>query len=138
MGGCYESSAVAVVPSKYGAVLRQHIILTNSVHFHRKLWRGFPSTYHTHTGIVVHPYWITNHLVMIPISVPVAPLVFPLSPFEVEDLFTFSPFGLGCRQCEKSVSLDERCIRDHAKKHEKAWDGQPSCGNPPCFGKVQI
>jgi hypothetical protein len=55
---------------------------------------------------------------MTPLSVPVvAPLIFPLSPFEVEHLFTFSPFGLGCRQCDNSVTLDERCIRDHAKKH---------------------
>ena len=45
------------------------------------------------------------------------PTVFPLQC--VQDLFTFSPFGLSCRQCEKQVQIkfDERCIRDHLKKH---------------------
>ncbi|KAI2501907.1 hypothetical protein MHU86_12528 [Fragilaria crotonensis] len=45
------------------------------------------------------------------------PAVFPLQC--VQDLFTFSPFGLSCRQCEKQVQIkfDERCIRDHLKKH---------------------
>jgi len=36
-----------------------------------------------------------------------------------QELFTFSPFGLSCRQCAKQVQikLDERSIRDHLKKH---------------------
>ncbi|KAI2489813.1 hypothetical protein MHU86_24767 [Fragilaria crotonensis] len=36
-----------------------------------------------------------------------------------ESLFTFSPFGLCCRKCEKHVAikLDERSIRNHLKKH---------------------
>ncbi|KAI2503191.1 hypothetical protein MHU86_11294 [Fragilaria crotonensis] len=34
-------------------------------------------------------------------------------------LFTFSPFGLGCRQCIRSASIqsDERSIQIHLKKH---------------------
>jgi hypothetical protein len=37
----------------------------------------------------------------------------------IQELFTFSPFGLHCRKCIKCVTiqLDERCIRDHLKKH---------------------
>jgi hypothetical protein len=40
----------------------------------------------------------------------------------IQELFTFSPFGLRCRQCIKCVTiqLDERCIRDHLKK---TWTG---------------
>ena len=36
-----------------------------------------------------------------------------------QQLFTFSPFGLGCRECPQNVTiqLKERCIRDHLKKH---------------------
>jgi hypothetical protein len=36
-----------------------------------------------------------------------------------EELFTFSPFGLGCRQCTKcaSIQLDERSLQIHLKKH---------------------
>ena len=35
------------------------------------------------------------------------------------ELFTFSPFGLGCRECKinASIQMEERCIRDHLKKH---------------------
>ena len=35
------------------------------------------------------------------------------------ELFTFSPFGLCCRQCEKPVqiNLEERSIRDHLRMH---------------------
>ena len=38
----------------------------------------------------------------------------------IRELFIFSPFGLCCRKCLKSVQiqLDERCIRDHLKKHD--------------------
>ena len=37
----------------------------------------------------------------------------------IQELFTFSPFGLGCRQCKDSVTIqiDERCISRHLKKH---------------------
>lgn len=37
----------------------------------------------------------------------------------IRELFTFSPFGLRCRQCEKglTIQLDERCIRRHLKTH---------------------
>jgi len=37
----------------------------------------------------------------------------------IRELFTFSPFGLHCRQCEKGlpIQLDERCIRRHLKTH---------------------
>jgi len=37
----------------------------------------------------------------------------------IRELFTFSPFGLGCRECKinASIQLEERCIRDHLKKH---------------------
>ena len=37
----------------------------------------------------------------------------------VHNLFTFSPFGLGCRQCQNNstIQLDERCISRHLKKH---------------------
>ena len=34
-----------------------------------------------------------------------------------QEFFIFSPFGLCCRQCNKCIQLDERCIRDHLKKH---------------------
>ena len=36
-----------------------------------------------------------------------------------KDLFSFSPFGLCCRLCKSNVAilLDERCVRDHVKKH---------------------
>jgi len=46
-----------------------------------------------------------------------SPAVFP--PSCIGELFTFSPFGLCCRQCEKQVQIkfDERSIRDHLKKH---------------------
>ena len=43
-----------------------------------------------------------------------------VDPFaSMRELFTFSPFGLCCKQCIKSVTiqLDERCIRLHLKKH---------------------
>jgi hypothetical protein len=45
------------------------------------------------------------------------PAVIPLAC--AQELFTFSPFGLSCRQCAKQVQikLDERSIRDHLKKH---------------------
>ena len=45
------------------------------------------------------------------------PVVFP--PACIVDLFTFSPFGLCCCQCEKRVQikLDKRSIRNHLKKH---------------------
>ena len=35
------------------------------------------------------------------------------------DLFTFSPFGLGCRRCKKNctIQLDKRCISRHLKRH---------------------
>jgi len=35
------------------------------------------------------------------------------------ELFTFSPFGLGCRRCKNcaSIQLDERCILRHLSKH---------------------
>ena len=44
-------------------------------------------------------------------------VVFPR--FGSQGLFTFSPFGLCCRQCEKQIpiKLDERSIRNHLKKH---------------------
>ena len=37
----------------------------------------------------------------------------------IRELFTFSPFGLGCRECKinASIQMEERCIRDHLKKH---------------------
>ncbi|KAI2494804.1 hypothetical protein MHU86_19699 [Fragilaria crotonensis] len=37
----------------------------------------------------------------------------------IQELFTFSPFGLGCQECKINVPIrmDERCIRDHLKKH---------------------
>jgi hypothetical protein len=38
----------------------------------------------------------------------------------ISELFTFSPFGLCCRQCKTNlvtIKLDERPIRDHLKKH---------------------
>jgi hypothetical protein len=37
----------------------------------------------------------------------------------IRELFTYSPFGLCCRQCEKGlpIQLDERCIRRHLKTH---------------------
>ena len=37
----------------------------------------------------------------------------------IEDLFTFSPFGLQCQQCNKStmIQLNERSISDHLKSH---------------------
>jgi hypothetical protein len=45
------------------------------------------------------------------------PIVSPLS--SIEELFTFSPFGLQCRQCKKGtmIQLDERSISDHLKNH---------------------
>jgi hypothetical protein len=35
----------------------------------------------------------------------------------IQELFTFSPFGLGCQECKINVPIrmDERCIRDHLK-----------------------
>ena len=39
----------------------------------------------------------------------------------IRELFTFSPFGIGCRQCGKhhyaKIKLEERSIRDHLRKH---------------------
>jgi superfamily II DNA helicase RecQ len=39
----------------------------------------------------------------------------------IRELFTFSPFGLGCRQCGEhhyaKIKLEERSIRDHLRKH---------------------
>jgi hypothetical protein len=37
----------------------------------------------------------------------------------IRDLFTFSPFGLCCRQCKNNsiIQRDERCISRHLKKH---------------------
>ena len=37
----------------------------------------------------------------------------------VKELFVFSPFGLGCRQCKfnASIQMDERSIAIHLKKH---------------------
>ena len=37
----------------------------------------------------------------------------------IPKLFTFSPFGLGCQECKINtpIQMDERCIRDHLKKH---------------------
>jgi hypothetical protein len=37
----------------------------------------------------------------------------------IDDLFTFSPFGLNCRQCKKGamIQMDERSISEHLKKH---------------------
>ena len=37
----------------------------------------------------------------------------------MQELFTFSPFGLGCRQCTNTltIQLDKRCIARHLKKH---------------------
>ena len=37
----------------------------------------------------------------------------------IHGIFSFSPFGLGCRLCPKEVSIqmNEKCIRDHVKKH---------------------
>ena len=51
------------------------------------------------------------------LSAHVATVVDPLLP--IRAMFTFSPFGLGCRQCKNNVTIliDERCIRDHLKKH---------------------
>jgi len=45
------------------------------------------------------------------------PPVDPILP--IQELFTFSPFGLGCRQCKDCVTIqiDERCISRHLKKH---------------------
>ena len=39
--------------------------------------------------------------------------------YPTQELFNFSPFGLGCRQCEINIpiQMEERCIRDHLKKH---------------------
>jgi hypothetical protein len=52
------------------------------------------------------------------------PLLSPPVPIPADDqlshnLFTFSPFGLGCRQCKNksTIQLDERCISRHLKKH---------------------
>jgi hypothetical protein len=40
-------------------------------------------------------------------------------PATIQSIFSISPFGLGCRLCPKNVSiqLNERCIREHVKKH---------------------
>jgi hypothetical protein len=42
-------------------------------------------------------------------------------PAPLRELFTFSPFGLCCRQCGEQhhakIKLEERSIRDHLKKH---------------------
>ena len=37
----------------------------------------------------------------------------------IREMFTFSPFGLGCQECKINVPIrmDERCLRDHLKKH---------------------
>jgi hypothetical protein len=37
----------------------------------------------------------------------------------IRELFTFSPFGLCCRSCNKgaTIQLDERSINNHLKKH---------------------
>jgi hypothetical protein len=39
----------------------------------------------------------------------------------IDDLFTFSPFGLNCRQCKKGamIQMDERSISEHLKN--TAW-----------------
>ena len=41
------------------------------------------------------------------------------SPALIQGIFSISPFGLGCRLCPKKVSIqiNERCIREHVKKH---------------------
>jgi hypothetical protein len=73
------------------------------LHYH-KIWRGFPD--HTHEN---HPLCSskTNHLLMTPLPA-------------IDELFTFSPFGLSCRECENNVTIQikERNIRDHVKKHK--------------------
>ena len=37
----------------------------------------------------------------------------------VKELFVFSPFGLGCRQCKfnASIQMEERSLAIHLKKH---------------------
>jgi hypothetical protein len=37
--------------------------------------------------------------------------------YPTQELFNFSPFGLGCRQCEINIpiQMEARCIRDHLK-----------------------
>ncbi|KAI2494426.1 hypothetical protein MHU86_20109 [Fragilaria crotonensis] len=46
-----------------------------------------------------------------------SPVVHPI--MTIQEVFTFSPFGLGCRQCIRSTSIqsDERSIQLHLKKH---------------------
>ena len=41
----------------------------------------------------------------------------PLNP--IRELFSFSPFGLCCRECgsKAKITFDERCILRHLKKH---------------------
>ena len=53
----------------------------------------------------------------IPIKQESVPVILPLA--HSRELFNFSPFGLGCRRCKKSVTiqLDERSIQIHLKKH---------------------
>ena len=54
-------------------------------------------------------------------AAPVAPPPVPTPADDqlVHNLFTFSPFGFACHQCEKkpTIQLDERCISRHLKKH---------------------
>jgi hypothetical protein len=46
-----------------------------------------------------------------------SPVVHPI--MTIQEVVTFSPFGLGCRQCIRSASIQsgERSIQIHLKKH---------------------
>ena len=40
---------------------------------------------------------------------------------QMRDLFSFSPFGLCCRECgseQATITFDERCILRHLRKHK--------------------
>jgi hypothetical protein len=71
------------------------------------------STYHTHFHLVMLRSSITRKQKAIEVTPSAASIA------SLRELFTFSPFGLCCRQCNKgaTIQLDKRSIQIHLKKH---------------------